>query len=66
MIRFYAISHAITLVNFTEACLPVFADDEYRSLVDKYAKVRDDFEQKMGDSCQVSRKLSYSLYTLYI
>ena len=26
--------------------------DEYRSLVDKYANVRNDFEKRMTDSCQ--------------
>ena len=34
-------------------CLWFCAGDEYRALVDKYANVRNDFENKMTESCQV-------------
>ena len=32
----------------------LIADDEYKSLVEKYANVRNEFETKMLDSCKVS------------
>ena len=33
------------------------AGEEYRSLVEKYAQMREDFERKMTVSCRVSRVL---------
>jgi len=35
----------------------LFADDDYQTLVDKYATVRKDFETHMTLSCKVSIKL---------
>jgi len=32
----------------------LFADDDYQTLVDKYATVRKDFETNMTESCKVS------------
>ena len=32
----------------------LFVDDDYQTLVDKYATVRKDFETNMTESCKVS------------
>jgi hypothetical protein len=31
-----------------------FSEEEYKNLVDKYATIREDFQNKMVDSCTVS------------
>ena len=35
------------------------ADDEYKTLVEKYANIRNDFEEKMTESCKVNLTSSY-------
>ena len=34
--------------------LCLLTDDDYRGLVDKYSNVRNEFEDKLTDSCRVS------------
>ena len=59
---------AVTFDFHRVVCLWFCAGDEYRALVDKYANVRNDFENKMTESCQVitlNQNMTKNLFKIF-